>query len=192
MAKRTPKPKRGVDKMLQRDGDSVNSRKVRSALVELDKVVSDYEARWGIDRLPELVDDNLRGRFEEQLDRLNRAITQDVGSEVKTEAEIMARAYAALEKAALSAGHKELTGEFWEAAMPDGKVLAITRTFDEQHKVSRENRDMVVYCIEEVANILANWEGHKAVTMAKHVFPGAEVVNVTEKQDEVFNDELPF
>lgn len=192
MVKRVPKPARGVQKMMQRDGDSVNARKLRSALVELDKIVSDYEQRWGIDRLPELVDTRLRERFEAQLDRLNKAIDADVGSEVKVEAEAMARAYAALEKAAKANGHSELTGEFWEAAMPDGKVLAITRTFEEQHKVAREHRDMVVYCVEEVANILANWEGHVAVTMTKHEFPGAEVVSVKEKQEEIFNDELPF
>jgi len=192
MVKRVPKPTRGVQKMMQRDGNSVNAKKVRSALVELDKIVSDYEQRWGIDRLPELVDTKLREKYEAQLERLNKAIDADIGSEVRVEAEAMARAYTALEKVAKANGHSELTGEFWEAAMPDGKVLAITRTFDEQHKVAREHRDMVVYCVEEVANILANWQGHVAVTMAKHTFPGAEVVRVEEKQEEVFDDELPF
>jgi len=192
MAKRTPKPNRGVQKMMARDPNSLNSRKVQAAITELDQIVTDYENRWGIDRLPSLVDEKLRERFEAQLDRLNKAIDMDVGTEVRTEAETMARAYAQLEKVAIANGHKELTGEFWEAAMPDGRVLAITRTFDEQHKVARENRDVLVYCVEEVANIIANWEGHKEVTMAKHIFPGAVVTDVREKQDEVFDDELPF
>jgi len=192
MAKRTPKPNRGVQKMMARDPNSLNSRKVQAATTELDQSVTDYENRWGIDRLPSLVDEKLRERFEAQLDRLNKAIDMDVGTEVRTEAETMARAYAQLEKVAIANGHKELTGEFWEAAMPDGRVLAITRTFDEQHKVARENRDVLVYCVEEVANIIANWEGHKEVTMVKHIFPGAVVTDVREKQDEVFDDELPF
>ena len=192
MAKRTPKPNRGVQKMMARDPNSLNSRKVQSAITELDKIVTDYENRWGIDRLPSLVDEKLRERFEQQLDRLNKAIDMDVGSEVKVEAETMARAYAQLEKVAKANGHQELTGEFWEAAMPDGRVLAITRTFDEQHKVARENRDVLVYCVEEVANIIANWEGHKEVTMVKHVFPGAVVTDVRENQEEMFDDAIPF
>lgn len=192
MVKRVTKPKRGVDKMMVRDGDSVNSRKVQAAIEDMDKVVVGYEERWGVDRLPTLVDEALRTKFFAQLDRVNSAISLDVGSEVRTETEAMSRAYAKLEQVAKANGHEELCGEFWEAPMPDGKVLAITRTFDEQHKVSRENRDMVVYCVEEVANILANWQGHVAVTMAKHAFPGAEVAHINEKQDEVYNDELPF
>ena len=178
--------------MMARDPNSLNSRKVQSAITELDKIVTDYENRWGIDRLPSLVDEKLRERFEQQLDRLNKAIDMDVGSEVKVEAETMARAYAQLEKVAKANGHQELTGEFWEAAMPDGRVLAITRTFDEQHKVARENRDVLVYCVEEVANIIANWEGHKEVTMVKHVFPGAVVTDVRENQEEMFDDAIPF
>lgn len=192
MAKRTPKPNRGVQKMMARNPNSLNSRKVQAALTELDNIVTGYERRWGVDRLPSLVDEKLRERFEQQLDKLNRAITADIGSEVKVEAETTARAYAQLEKVAKANGHEELTGEFWEAAMPDGRVLAITRTFDEQHKVARENRDVLVYCVEEVANIVANWEGHKEVTMVKHVFPGAVVTDVRDSQEEMFDDEIPF
>lgn len=192
MAKRTPKPNRGVQKMMVRDPNSLNSRKVQAAITELDLIVSDYENRWGVDRLPSLVDEKLRERFEAQLDRLNSAIDMDIGSEVRTEAETTARAYAQLEKVAKANGHKELTGEFWEAAMPDGRVLAVTRNFDEQHKVARENRDVIVYCLEEVANIIASWETNNTVTMAKHVFPGAVITDVKDNQEEMFNDQIPF
>lgn len=189
--KRTPKPARGVQKLMQRDPNSLNSRKVSAAIEALDIIVVDFENRWGIDRLPTLVDEALRNRFYDQLDRLNAAIQADIGSEVKAEAEAMARGYAALERTAKANGHKELSGEFWEAAMPNGQVLAICRTFEEQDKVARENRDMVVYSVEEIANILAAWEGHKDVTLAKHLFPGAEVAEVRFTGD-VVDDELPF
>lgn len=189
--KRTPKPARGVQKLMQRDPNSLNSRKVSAAIEALDNIVVDFENRWGIDRLPSLVDEALRNRFYDQLDRLNAAIHADIGSEVKAEAEAMARGYAALERVAKANGHKELSGEFWEAAMPNGQVLAICRTFEEQAKVARENRDMVVYSVEEIANILAAWEGHKDVTLAKHLFPGAEVSEVRFTGD-VVDDELPF
>lgn len=189
--KRIPKPAKGVQKMQMRDPHSLNSKKVQSAIIELDKLVSDMEARWGIDRLPSLIDEQLRERFELQLDRLNKSIEMDVGVEVKREAEAMARAYQHIEKVAIANGQKELTGEFWQAPMPDGKVLAITQSFDEQYKVSKQYPDMIVYSIQEIANVLANWEDHKTIVMAKHLFQGAEVVDVREK--ELIDDqELPF
>ena len=189
--KRTPKPTKGVDKMISRDPNSLNSQKVRSAIIELDKIVSDMEARWGIDRLPELIDEQLRERFNLQLDRLNKAIDMDVGVEVKTEAEAMARAYQHIEKVAIANGHKELTGEFWQAPMPDGRVVAITQNFEEQNKVSKQYPDMLVYSVQEVANILANWKDHEVAVMTKHLFPGAEVTAVREKEM-IDDQELPF
>ena len=199
MVKRTPKPAKGVQKMAMRDPNSLNSKKVQSAIIELDKIVSDIEARWGIDRIPMLIDQNLRERFDMQLERLNKAIQMDIGVEVKREAEAMGRAWLHVEKIAVANGHKELTGEFWQAAMPDGRVLAITQNFDEQYKVSKQYPDMLVYSVEEVANILSSWEDHKTVVMAKNLFLGAEVVRVGEKgkyenYDEEMKDdqELPF
>jgi len=189
--KRTPKPAKGVEKMIAKDPNSLNSRKVQSAIIELDKIVSDMEARWGIDRLPELIDEQLRERFERQLDRLNKAIDMDVGSEVKTEAEAMARAYRHIEKVAIANGHKELTGEFWQAPMPDGRVVAITQSFEEQYKVSKQYPDMLVYSVQEVANILANWKDHEVAVMTKHLFPGAEVTAVRPKEM-IDDQELPF
>ena len=189
--KRIPKPAKGVEKMISRDPNSLNSQKVRSAIIELDKIVSDMETRWGIDRLPELIDEQLRERFNLQLDRLNKSIEMDVGVEVKTEAEAMARAYQHIEKVAIANGHKELTGEFWQAPMPDGRVVAITQNFEEQHKVSKQYPDMLVYSVQEVANILANWKDHEVAVMTKHLFPGAEVTAVRSK--EMTDDqELPF
>ena len=189
--KRIPKPAKGVQKMQMRDPHSLNSKKVQSAIIELDKLVSDMEARWGIDRLPSLIDEQLRERFELQLDRLNKSIEMDVGVEVKREAEAMARAYQHIEKVAIANGQKELTGEFWQAPMPDGKVLAITQNFDEQYKVSKQYPDMIVYSVEEIANVLAGWEDHKTIVMAKHLFQGAEVVDVREKEF-IDDQELPF
>ena len=82
--------------------------KIRSALLVHDKTVSDYESRWGIDRLPDLVGPELRERFELQCDKLNKAIRESNVDEVEKLVPVSCRAYAALEKAAREAGEKEL------------------------------------------------------------------------------------
>ena len=186
------KPNRGIDKQMAPMG-SVNHRKVQSALIEFDRAVTDIEDRWGVDRLPELVDHNLRERFYKQRERLDAAIQANVGSEVQREAEVMLKGYKHLIKAAEANGFAELTGEVWEAQMPDGRVLAVAKTIDEANKAARDNRDMVVYSMDEIARVLCGWEEFKLATMAKHTFPGAEVVEIRERNTkELKDDELPF
>jgi hypothetical protein len=60
-------------------------RRQQDALHEYDRRVRAVEAEWGVDRLPWLVDEALRGRFEAQMDLLNKAIDemQDVEHQVE-------------------------------------------------------------------------------------------------------------
>jgi hypothetical protein len=190
---RVAKPERGF----ARNVGAVNERvyrKVQDAVIEHDKVATEYERRWGVDRLPELVPPELRERFLLQCDRLNEAIATNDADEVRRLVPVSCRAYAALEKAAREAGHAELTGETWEAAMPDGGVLCVTRNVHEASKVSRERPGAIVWSVEEVANVIGSYEAAKAVTLAKKAFPGA---TVEEREDrapthEELDDEIPF
>ena len=188
MVKRTPKPDRGIQKELA--VSSVNYQKMQSALIELDKEVQYYERKWGIDRLPELVPEKLRDAFLKQLDRLNAAISQEIGSEVAREAETMLRAYKKMQQVAEANGHEPLKNEFWEAPMPDGKVLIVCQTNDEAHNVDTSERDCVVFSMEEIANVLAAWKSYKDVRMVKHMFPGATIEKVTDK--DIGHDDIPF
>ncbi len=190
---RVAKPDRGF----VRNVGAVNERvyrKVQDAVIEHDKTVSEYERRWGVDRLPELVPPELRERFLLQCDRLNEAIAMNDVDEVRRLVPVSCRAYAALEKAAREAGHEELTGEAWEAAMPNGGVLCVTRTTHEAAKVSRERPEAIVWSVEEVANVIGSYEAAKAVTFAKHSFPGAVVEKREDRAPthEELDDEIPF
>jgi len=190
---RVTKPERGF----VRNVGAVNERiyrKIQDAVIEHDKTVTEYERRWGIDRLPELVPPELRERFLLQCDRLNEAIATHDVDEVRRLVPVSGRAYAALEKAAREAGHEELTGEAWEAAMPDGGVLCVTRNVHEAVKVSRERPGAIVWSVEEVARVVGSYEAAKAVTFAKKAFPGAIVEGREDKVPtcEELDDEIPF
>jgi len=198
-SKRVKTADRGVTQHMRRQDQRLNQiqyERIQSALVEHDKAVYQYEQKWGIERLQELVSPELRERFYQQRDKLNAAIDSNDGKEVQKQVQVSIRAYAALEKAAIANGEQPLTGEHWEHPMPSGKVLAITKTHAEAGKVARDNREMVVYCLDEIANILDAKQSElaKRVEEIKSIFPGAEVTSVTpiKKQEVFIDDEIPF
>ena len=73
MRQKYPAPDRGISREMTASYSREYS-KVQSALVDYDKVASEFERKWGIDRLPELVNAELRERFWEPVHRLNVAI----------------------------------------------------------------------------------------------------------------------
>lgn len=166
-------------------------RRMQDALHRYDDVVSDVEGRWGVDRLVWLVGGDLRDRFEKQMDRLNVAIDKCDPS-IEHEVEVTLRGVAALEAAAIAAGAKPLTGDYVEGRLPDGRVIAITATGYEAGKVKRDNREMVVYSVDEVGRIIEGLNKEAPVVDAiKNAFIGAEVQSVKPVKYDL-DDEIPF
>jgi hypothetical protein len=142
----------------------------------LDEITRAMERKWGIDRLPRLVDPALAVRFRAQADKLNEAIASGRPDAIKAQAEAMARAWSALDKAATAAGARPLDGDVWETRLPSsGAVVAIVRTADEAHAIARD-RDGTVFTLEEVAHALDAFG--EQVRAVKRAFPGAEVTGV--------------
>jgi len=198
-SKRTKTADRGVTQHMKRQDQRLNQlqyERIQSGLVEHDKFVSAYEDKWGVERLPELVSPELREKFYQLRERLNEAIDSNDGKEVQRLVGVTKKAYDKLERVAIENGEQPLTGEHWEHPMPSGKVLAITKTHAEAGKVARDNREMVVYCLDEIANILDAKQSEiaKRVEEIKSIFPGAEVTSVTpiKKQEVFIDDEIPF
>jgi hypothetical protein len=185
MVKRPQKPSRAYYAPTE-----LAERRMQDALHRYDDVVSRYEAKWGVDRLQWLVGTKLRERFDQQMAKLNKAI--DDRHDVDHQVDVTLRGIAALEAAAIERGAEPLTGDYIETAMPDGKVLAITRTSWEVSKVKRENRDLVVYSAEEVAQIITSLQDKKPVIgQIKETFPGATIESIKPKLVDL-DDEIPF
>ena len=166
-------------------------RRMQDALHRYDDAVSEVEGRWGVDRLVWLVGGELRDRFEQQMDKLNAAIDKCDPS-IEHEVEVTLRGVAALEAAAIAAGAKPLTGDYIEGRMPDGRVIAITATAYEAGKVKRDNREMVVYSVDEIGRIIEGLNKEAPVVDAiKNAFVGAEVVSVKPVPANL-DDEIPF
>jgi hypothetical protein len=148
----------------------------KASLDRLDAVASAMERKWGIGRLPSLVDAALALRFGSQRRRLDDAILADVPSVIAVQAEAMLRAWTALDAAALAAGWAPLSPLIWEAVLPStGEIVAIVRDADEAHAISVRGKDTVWTLAEVALAIEAFGEGVRA---AKRVFPSAEVTAV--------------
>lgn len=147
-----------------------------ASLDRLDAVASAMERKWGIDRLPKLVDAPLAVRFRSQTERLGEAIRSDVSAAVSVQAEALVRAWNALDAAALAAGWKPLAPMIWETVLPEtGEVIAIVRDSDEASALAKEHTGAVWTLAEVAIAIEAFGDGVRA---AKEAFPGAEVTAV--------------
>jgi hypothetical protein len=146
------------------------------AVERLDEVAHVMERKWGINRLPKLVDAVLAARFDAQRDKLNEALRSDRPDAIAIQASAMERAWKALDAAALSVGATPLSPTVWEAVLPStGEVVAIVRTVEEASVIARDRKG-AVYTLAEVAVAIDAFGDQ--VRAVKAAFPGASVTAV--------------
>ena len=190
MAKKIKKPQRGVSEDFFRASDRV-AQKIQTAITELDICVADFEKRWGVDRLPDLVSVETQEKYWRQADKLDLAIDASDADLVIKYAAGMMRAYTAMQNEARDRGHDELQGTWYECETPDGRVLIVAPSFEEAHKAARERPGCLIYAMPEVAAIVCRDEAGRFVNAVKEVFPAATVESVRQVKDGL-NDEIPF
>ena len=178
----------------ERDAD-----KCRAALATYDAKVRAAEVKWGIDRLPLLVEADLRDRYWAQMDVLNKAIDKGSGVEVEEAVASTIRGVEALERRAIELGAEPVSGEVWEETTPSGAVVAVCRDRAEIAKIRDSGRIDRVYAMSEIAAIVEAFEEGKAGETTKKVkslFEGATIESVKKKSKEEIiaelNDEIPF
>jgi len=152
--------------------------------------------RWGVDRLPLLVEAELRDRFWAQMDLLNAAIAKGSGVEVEEAVAATVRGVQALERRAIERGAEPVSGEVWEETTPQGAVIAVCRDASEIAKIRDDGRIDRVYTMAEIAAIVERWEETKAgqvTNKVKSLFDGATIESVKPKPAEIeLDDEIPF
>lgn len=168
----------------------------------VDATVRQAEAKWGIGRLPMLVDNDFRAKFYRQQAKWRAALetaydakicTSGMMEAVKASSAAMGRAWGAIEASAVEAGHKPIAPDIWEIALKDGRLVAFVQTSAEAGAVIADGRHVVVYTLDEVGNLLDALPD--LLGLAKAAFPGAEVVAKRERVDRSWTrsgDEIPF
>jgi len=151
-------------------------RFARAAVDRLDDIAHAMECKWGVDRLPKLVETTLAGRFAAQAEKLNAALHSDRPDAIAAQAAAMERAWKALDAAAIAAGHQPLAPMIWETVIPStGEIIAIVRTAEEASAVARD-RNGAVYTLAEVAVAIDAFGDQVRAVKAR--FPGASVTAV--------------
>ena len=149
---------------------------IHSVVIGVDAIVRDLELIWGCGRLITLVSDDTRVRFQRGHALWSAALAASDLEQVQALGPKIIAAWRFMAKEADALGQAPLSPEVWEARMPDGAVLAITRTLAESLHVAADGRKRVVYSLDEVARILHQ---HTLVETIKREFEGATVARVT-------------
>lgn len=131
---------------------------INQLLDKLDTKACEVESRWGVARLERLVSFEMAQKWKRQMDRLNKAISEN---DVFTLPDIVTgtiRGYEAMEADAIAQGNKPHDAPFaWTVGLPSGKTLAIVRHPKDaslMNDLKRDHGDVVVWTIDEVANII--------------------------------------
>lgn len=168
----------------------------------VDQIAQAMESKWGVDRLPLLVDAETRAKFYRQGERMRDAleacyapkavITRAMLDAVASATGGMERAWAALDRKATEAGEKPIDPDVWETPLSDGSLVAIVQTNADASKVIRDGRLKNVWTLEEVARAIEAFPD--IVRSIKETFPGATVQPVRQKRarGEPLSDPIPF
>lgn len=163
--------------------------KKRSLTDGLDHLAKQMETKWGVDRLPLLVSDQLRAAFYQQKDLLDEALTSGDLALIDIQVGGMKRAWEALDQAATQSGQPFLSADIWEVKLPvSGRVVAFVKTSAEAQAIARP--DLETWTVSEIAQLIDGMDEN--VRAVKQLFPGAEITAITKKETPSQTDEKPF
>ena len=166
--------------------DFTPEENIQRYLTRLDQVRVEYESRWGVSKLPGLISEELRGKWERQCSKLDTAAQERRVNDVAELVEGSIRAYGAMEREALARGHKMHDAEMWDVEHPESKQ--VYRIVKNNYDAGISLKDGVrVYTLVEVARIL---EKKDTINAVKDVFPDATVAKIQGKEH--WNDDIPF
>lgn len=154
-------------------------------LEHLDMASQNFDAVWGIGRLPMLVSAATRDKWSRQWQKLNAAIAALDIDQVADLVNGTIRAYAVLDAEAAAAGHPRLDPDAWEYRhVESGRVYRICRALS--HARIPAAKDTITITLEEAVNL---WESRHAIYGKKINGPG--LVQKPEPFDFKKGDDLP-
>lgn len=155
-------------------GLNINELEIQKWIEKLDDVAKSYEAIWGFERLPRLVDPGLAAKWQSQVTKLNVAIDTSNLVDMQILGAGLIRAWDVLDKAARNNGHTPNDVDVWSVTHPDsGNEYRIVKNNADARGVP--DSEAVVYTLEEVVRIL---DKHSMINVVKKHFPGTKVEEV--------------
>jgi hypothetical protein len=172
---------------LTNHGVSANEAAIAGALIPLDRVAVEMEAKWGVGVLPTLVSPELAGKFESARRRLDQAIEAADPAEVAKRAEIMIKGWRALDR---EAAGSNLPASWLCIEGDDGKKWCFVDHESSIPSAKRNLPDHDVWSLREVARVLSE---NSLLARVAAKWPEAEVVaaRVNRSKGDL-NDDIPF
>lgn len=191
---------RGVSKMAarKRKGDFIiapGASKVQiqcdMAVVQFDRTAHEMDAKWGIDRLVDLVSPEMAMRYGQALSRMNDAISDasDPGL-AQRRADDCVRGMQAMDQHATENGAQAASDLYWEVMVDDLK-LGICADIAAWPTIQDQRPDLTLVSLREVALAYKHYSATALDFMAqtKQHFEGAEVIDIRSK---TLDDPIPF
>ena len=178
------------DDRLTHRGVSANEVQCDLALGPFDRMARETDARWGVDRLPELVSPETARRWGVAMANLNAAIEANDPDMTVARVNACLRGFAAMDAEATAAGHQPIPPAAQEIEV-DGKLSAVLWDADQWPAYAALRPGVRIYTPREVANALAAYGG--TVAAIKDAFPGASIAyrKPTPLEAEL-EDEIPW
>lgn len=163
------------------------------ALAPFDRAARAMDAKWGIDRLPELVSPETAAKYGSAMAKLNTAIDSGDAEEVAARVGVCIRGMDALEAEAISLGHQPMPADVW-IAEADGIRFGVCREPGDWPTLKAVHPDLVTYTLREVALALAHYRDTGLNFHAvKEAFPGAQITEIRQSPlAEELDDEIVF
>ncbi len=118
------------------------------AMIEaVDEIGRAMDDKWGVGRLPRLVDPLTAARFARQIEKFGQACWGDELGDVAAHAPAMVRAYQALDQLARDAGHQPIPPQQWEFEIPEGLVILVRHT-DDIGRAQTHGRQCQIWSLE--------------------------------------------
>lgn len=164
----------------------------------LDRVANEYDRKWGIERLPELVSTDTAEKYGFSIGKLNEAITATDPEQTKAWAAVCIRGLHAMDAEATRLGAKPASGKYLEYELEDehgGEPFRMGILFDDKEwqTAQDERPDLKFFTLREAAIALRTKMDTGPVAEVKKAFPGAQVVEHRRTPlEEALNDHIPF
>ncbi len=164
--------------------------KCHMALGPFDTMARAMDAKWGMNRLPDLVSPEMNQRWAQALINLNAAIRADDPELTAARVAACLRGFAAMDREAETAGHQPIPPAAQEIEV-GGKLCAVLWDEAQWPAYAALRPGVRTYSPREVANALDAYGG--TVAAIKDAFPGAQIAERKRTPlEEAIDDDLPF
>lgn len=186
-----PRRERKGDRLLNPDATRVEIQ-CDYGVAPLDRVALEYDRKWGIDRLPEIVSTDMADKYGFSIGKLNEAIQANDPEQTKAWAAVCIRGLHAMDAEATKLGRKPASGAYTEYNL-DGWKIGILHDDAEWRTAEADRPDLKFFTLREAAIALKTKIDTPPIAAVKAAFPGARVVeHRPTPMGKLIGDEIPF